>query len=136
MLRFGRPIANRPQIHNLPHKGCAGGFATKTFKRPSCWDARGVYSAHQGNYYGPAFCWFAPYRVKAVDLGRFDGAPGNSRKRTFQKGRNIMSKKTKKVEKIEQEKKEVKPAELPEQELDKVAGGATYSTTKSNIKTQ
>ena len=47
-----------------------------------------------------------------------------------------MSKKTKKVEKIEQEKKEVKPAELPEQDLDKVAGGATYSTTKSNIKTQ
>jgi hypothetical protein len=46
-----------------------------------------------------------------------------------------MSKKTKKVEKIEQEKKEVKPAELPEQELDKVAGGATYNTTKSNVRT-
>ena len=46
-----------------------------------------------------------------------------------------MSKKTKKVEKIEPEKKEVKPAELPEQELDNVAGGATYNTTKSNVKT-
>ena len=45
-----------------------------------------------------------------------------------------MSKKTKKVEKIEPEKKEVKPAELPEQELDKVAGGSTYSTSRSNIK--
>ena len=45
-----------------------------------------------------------------------------------------MSKKTKKVAKIEQEKKEVKPAELPEQELDKVAGGGTISTSKSNIR--
>ena len=51
-----------------------------------------------------------------------------------------MSEETKKIEKIEQEAKqdvkEVKPTELPEQDLDKVAGGATYSTTKSNIKTQ
>ena len=48
-----------------------------------------------------------------------------------------MSEETKKVEKTEQEaKQEVKPAELPEQDLDKVAAGATYSTTKSNIKTQ
>jgi hypothetical protein len=80
------------------------------------------------------FRWFAPYRVRAVDLGRFDGAPRSSRKRTFQKGRNTMSKKTKKVEKIEQEKKEVKPAELSEQDLDKVAGGAVISTSKSNIR--
>ena len=48
-----------------------------------------------------------------------------------------MSKKTKKIEKIEQEAKqevkEVNPAELPEQQLDKVAGGVT---TKYNVKSQ
>ena len=44
-----------------------------------------------------------------------------------------MSKKTKKVEKTEQEKKEVKP-ELSEQELDKVAGGSVISTSRSNIR--
>ena len=41
-----------------------------------------------------------------------------------------MSKKTKRVEKIEkeakQDMKEVKPTELPEQDLDKVAGGSTF----------
>src|ERR1019366_662320 len=48
-------------------------------------DARGVYSAHQGNYFGPVFRWFAPYRVKAVDLGRFDGAPGIHVRKRFKK---------------------------------------------------
>jgi hypothetical protein len=48
-----------------------------------------------------------------------------------------MSKKTKKVEKIEKEAKqdvkEVKPTELPEQELDKVAGGAVnLNASRSN----
>jgi hypothetical protein len=42
-----------------------------------------------------------------------------------------MSEESKKIEKIEKEAKqdvkEVKPAELPEQELDKVAGGANVS---------
>ena len=50
-----------------------------------------------------------------------------------------MSEESKKIEKTEQEAKqdvkEVKPTELPEQDLDKVAGGATYTTTKSNVKT-
>ena len=38
-----------------------------------------------------------------------------------------MSEESKKIEKIEPEKKEVKPAELPEQELDNVAGGIAVS---------
>src|ERR1035441_8761231 len=37
------------------------------------------------NYCGPAFRWFAPYRVKAVDLGRFDGAPGIHVRKYFKK---------------------------------------------------
>src|ERR1035441_10345494 len=37
------------------------------------------------NYCGPAFRWFAPYRVKAVDLGRFDGAPGIHVRKRFKK---------------------------------------------------
>jgi hypothetical protein len=49
-----------------------------------------------------------------------------------------MSEESKKIEKIEKEAKqdvkEVKPAELSEQDLDKVAGGASANTSKSNIK--
>jgi hypothetical protein len=77
--------------------------------------------------------------VKAVDLGA-SVAPRNSGTTHFQKRRNTMSEETKKIEKIEQEAKqdvkEVKPTELSEQDLDKVAGGANYSTTKSNVKSQ
>ena len=51
-----------------------------------------------------------------------------------------MNDESKKIEKIEQDAKqavkEVKPAELPEQELDKVAGGANYTKTRSNVKAQ
>ena len=47
-----------------------------------------------------------------------------------------MSEETKKIEeKAEQIGQEVKPADLPEEELDKVAGGANFNTSKSNIKT-
>ena len=47
-----------------------------------------------------------------------------------------MSEETKKVEKIEQEaKQEVKPAELSEQELEQVAGGAgTVAANKNTWK--
>ena len=49
-----------------------------------------------------------------------------------------MSEESKKIEKIEKEAKQdvkgVKPTELSEQELDKVAGGSTISTSKSNIR--
>jgi hypothetical protein len=46
-----------------------------------------------------------------------------------------MTDESKKIEKIEKDaKQEVQPAELSEQDLDKVAGGSTYSTTRSNIK--
>jgi hypothetical protein len=63
--------------------------------------------------------------VKAVDLGRFDGAPGNSPQKPPQKGRNIMSEETKKIEKkSEQTEPEAKASELSEQELEKAAGGA------------
>jgi hypothetical protein len=46
-----------------------------------------------------------------------------------------MSEESKKVEKAEKNEQEVKPAELSEQELNKVAGGASFNTTKSNVKT-
>src|ERR1035437_4739894 len=48
-------------------------------------DAPAVYSAGSEKYYGPVFRWFAPYRVKAVDLGRFDGAPGIHVRKHFKK---------------------------------------------------
>jgi hypothetical protein len=42
---------------------------------------------------------------------------------------------SKKIEKTEKDaKQEVQPTELPEQDLDKVAGGSTYNTTRSNIR--
>ena len=41
-----------------------------------------------------------------------------------------MSEETKKVDQIEQE---AKVAELPEQDLDKVAGGKSYFESRSNI---
>ena len=45
-----------------------------------------------------------------------------------------MSEETKKVEKTEQEaKQEVKPAELSEQELDKVAGGGALADAIGNV---
>jgi hypothetical protein len=59
-------------------------------------------------------------------------------KENVSKRRNTMSEETRKAEKIEkaeQSEQEVKPADLPEQELDKVAGGAAFNTTKSNVKT-
>src|SRR5450631_2575603 len=88
--------------------------------------------------YGPVFRWFAPYRVKAVDLGRFDGAPGIHVRKHFKKEKH-QSEESKKIEKIEKEAKqdvkEVKPTELSEQELDNVAGGASANQSKSNIKT-
>ena len=47
-----------------------------------------------------------------------------------------MSEETKKVEKIEQEaKQEVKPAELSEQDLEQVAGGAGAAAAVKNQKT-
>jgi hypothetical protein len=74
--------------------------------------------------------------VKAVDLGRFDGAPGNSRKKTFSKRRNTMSEETKKTEQTEPE---VKPVELSEQDLEQIAGGtgssqATQKAVQTMIK--
>jgi hypothetical protein len=46
-----------------------------------------------------------------------------------------MSEKDKNIgKKDEQTEQEVKPAELSEKELDKVAGGATFSTSRSNIR--
>jgi hypothetical protein len=74
--------------------------------------------------------------VKAVGLGA-STAPRKFTKENVSKRRNIMSKKTKRVEKIEKEAKqdvkEVKPAELSEQELDKVAGGSIHlNTSRSN----
>src|ERR1017187_1094309 len=47
---------------------------------------RGVYTLlTRENCFGPVFRWFAPYRVKAVDLGRFDGAPGIHERKRFKK---------------------------------------------------
>jgi hypothetical protein len=50
-----------------------------------------------------------------------------------------MSEESKKIEKIEQDAKQdvkkVKPTELSDQDLDKVAGGAGNNTSHSNIKT-
>jgi hypothetical protein len=61
--------------------------------------------------------------VKAVDLGRFDGAPDIHASNQF-KRRNTMNEESKNIEtKDEQIEQDVKPAELSEQELDKVAGG-------------
>jgi hypothetical protein len=48
-----------------------------------------------------------------------------------------MSEESKKVEQAEKAQQEVKPAELSEQELDKVAGGGTTGhayTSRSNIR--
>ena len=52
-------------------------------------------------------------------------------KENVSKRRNIMSEESKKVEKIEQE---LKPTELSEQDLDKVAGGNTVHGSRSNIR--
>ena len=47
-----------------------------------------------------------------------------------------MSKKNKKIETTDgKNAKETKASELSDCELDKVAGGGTFSTTRSNIKT-
>jgi hypothetical protein len=58
--------------------------------------------------------------VKALDLGRFDGAPGIHERQHVLRRRNTMSDESKKVEPTEQG---AKPTELSEQDLDKVAGG-------------
>src|ERR1035441_10652033 len=48
-------------------------------------DAPPVCSAGSEKSLWPVFRWFAPYRVKAVDLGRFDGAPGIHVRKRFKK---------------------------------------------------
>jgi hypothetical protein len=54
---------------------------------------------------------------------------------TVSERRNTMSKKDKKVEKKDAKiTKGAQSPELSEADLDKVAGGATYSTSKSNIR--
>ena len=55
--------------------------------------------------------------------------------RSIPERRKTMSEETKKVEKIEQEvKQEVKPAELSEQDLEQVAGGAGAAAAVKNQK--
>jgi hypothetical protein len=57
-------------------------------------------------------------------------APREFTSEDISKRRNTMSEESKKIEKIEKEAKqdvkEVKPAELPEQDLDEVAGGSRF----------
>jgi hypothetical protein len=62
--------------------------------------------------------------------------PGAAKENTFQKGENTMSKKSTKIEKKDAKiTKGAKAPELSEQDLDKVAGGQAFNTTKSNVKT-
>jgi hypothetical protein len=73
-----------------------------------------------------------------LDGERFDGAPGNARTEALERRRIMGKKDNKKDKKIDAKaaktEQKVKPAELSEQDLDKVAGGATYSTSRSNIR--
>jgi hypothetical protein len=64
-------------------------------------------------------------------------APHTFTKENVSKRRNTMSEESKKIEKkAEQTEPEVKPTELSEQELDKVAGGGAnaVNNSRSNIK--
>jgi hypothetical protein len=64
-------------------------------------------------------------------------APRTFTKENVSKRRNTMNKESKKIEKkAEQTKQEVKPAELSEQELDKVAGGAGVKQNESRSNTR
>jgi hypothetical protein len=86
---------------------------------------------------GPFLPQSAPYRAKAVDLGaHMRGVPRTFHAESVSKRRNTMNEESQKIEKIEkaEQTEQVKAAELSEQELDNIAGGATktVSSSKSN----